>query len=219
MEYVIFDCKVGHSFSHKTKRAQCGYLLLSPKVCGLQQVKIKQHTLGRWMHDRSSLFRLKEHTLAEGLRHKTERKTKNCTPPERYMITGRRNTAHLFADQSKLLSAPRVREKLALNWNTWWPLKDTHPAQVCFLLLFSQWSCSFWIPLPGCLCTHLPTSNYTLSSLLLVADRALPWQSQRHKDLLMRVCLQGVNLFSFSIMTVNSYVWNYRCPSYIILSV
>lgn len=183
--YVFFDWKVGHSFSHKTKRALRGCLLLSPKFCGLQQVKIKQQTLGNRTSVRSSFFRLKEQTLAEGLRHKTEQKIKNCTRPERYMLTGRTNTAHLFADQSKLLSAPRVQEKLALNWNTWWPLK--HPAHVWFLLLFSKWSCSLWIPLPGCLRTHLPTANYTLSSLLLVADRTLPWQSQRYKVLLMRL--------------------------------
>lgn len=90
-------------------------MLLSPKFCGLQQVKIKHHTLGNRRNDRSSFFRLKEHTLIEGLRHKTEQKIKNCTWPERYTITGRTNTAHLFADQSKLLSVPRVQEKLALN--------------------------------------------------------------------------------------------------------
>lgn len=108
--YVFFDFKVGHSLSHKTKRAQRGCLLFSPKFCGLQQVKIKQQD-----KDKSSFFRLKQQTLAEGLIHKTEQNIKNCTQPERYMITGRTNTAHLFADQSKLLSAPRVQEKLALN--------------------------------------------------------------------------------------------------------
>lgn len=90
-------------------------MLFSPKVCGLQQVRIKQNTLGNRTKDRSSFFRLKEQTLAEGLRHKTEQKIKNCTRPERYMITGRTNTAHLFADQSKLLSAPHVQEQLALK--------------------------------------------------------------------------------------------------------
>lgn len=150
-------------FHIKTKRAQRGCLLLSPKFWGLQQVKIKQQTLGNRTNDRSSFFRGKEQTLAEGLRCKTEQEIKNRAWLERYMITGRRRTAHLFAGQSKLLSAPRGKEELALNWSTWWPLKHTHTprATACFLLLFSSKAALSELPLPGCLCTHLPTSNYT----------------------------------------------------------
>lgn len=181
--YVFFDCKVGH-IKQKGHGVAAGGSHQS--FVGLQQVKIKQHMLYNRTTDRKSFFPLKERALAEGLGHDTVPKMNKTAHGQRDIhITGRTNATHRFADQSKLLSAPRVREKLTLSGNTWWPLRDSHPAQQLGFCSSLASEAALSESHFQAVRTHLPTSNYTLSSLLLVGNCVLCCHDNHHDT---RIC-------------------------------
>lgn len=125
----FFYCKVGHSLSHRNPKGHSAAACCSHQRLVWFCSRLKYSST----HLASGTVSLGESRITGTCRkfetYGPEQMTKNRARIERHMMEGRTNMAHLFADQPELLSAPRVRAKLPLNWNTWRPLKHMHPMQ------------------------------------------------------------------------------------------